>query len=155
MRKITCCILALTLIACLAACNNDSSASSAWDLAELIGQNDDFTVWIGDAQHHFHSIRADSEQYADAVEVLNGLTVSHRKDGEKTLNDAKNMMVLETIDHRVQYFAFNGDFTEMWVTDIGDGTPYDDYCTVYKVKNPQSVKRFFENACEADTEYEK
>lgn len=154
MRKIICFIFVLMLIACLVGCSNASSSGSVWELADLIGQDDDFSVWIGDAQYHFHSIRADSEQYADAVKVLNGLTVSHRKDGEKTLNDAKNMMVLETTDHRVQYFAFNGDFTEVWVTDNGDFTPEDDYCTVYKVKDPQSVKRFFEDTCEADTEYD-
>ena len=42
MRKIICFIFVLMLIACLVGCSNASSSGSVWELADLIGQDDDF-----------------------------------------------------------------------------------------------------------------
>ena len=89
-------------------------------------------------------------------------------------------MVLETSDHRVQYFLFNEDFTVVWAADNSwiyentqssqnDGTYHADMifnaseqynewsnteCTAYRVRNPRSVREFFESVCRQDDKYD-
>ena len=152
---------------------------NVWDIADHIRRNDDFYVWIGDRQHHTHYIIGDENQSA-AENVLDGLKLSQRSVGNRTFNEAQNMIVLETSDHRVQYFLFNKDFTAIWAADNrwisantygaqNDGTynanmifnaseQYTEWsdtaCTAYRIKNPRAVREFFKSVCEQDTKYD-
>ena len=151
---------------------------NVWDIADHISRNDDFYVWISDSQHHTHYITSDEAQSA-AENVLDNLKLSQRSIGNPPFNDCKNMIVLETPDHRVQYFLFNEDFTAIWAADNrwisantygsqNDGTyhanmifnaseQYAEWsnteCTAYQVRNPRAVREFFESVCEQDNKY--
>ncbi|MBQ9080583.1 MAG: hypothetical protein IJY27_05880 [Clostridia bacterium] len=159
-------------------------SGSVWDIAEFIGQDDDFLIWISDSEYHNHFINSSSDQHSDAVKVLNGLKLSRKKGGKRTFADAKNTIVLETTGFespaRVQYFLFNEDFTVVWVADNSwiyensrgsqeDGTyhagmifdasnKYNEWteteCAAYRVRNPRAVREFFEAVCEQDDKYD-
>jgi hypothetical protein len=152
---------------------------SAWDIAECIGRNDDFYVWISDSQHHTHYIDSNEAQSA-AEKVLDNLKLSQRSVGNYTFFDQQNMIVLEVSDHRVQYFLFNEDFTIMWAADnswiyennrgtqdndtyhagmiFNASEQYNEWgnteCAAYRVRNPRAAREFFENVCKQDTKYD-
>lgn len=151
---------------------------SVWDIAECVGRDDDFYVWIGDAKSHNHfDLTTDPPQ--DAKAILDSLKLSQRSIGNRTFFDSANMIVLEVSDHRVQYFLFNEDFTVVWAADnswIYENTrgtqdndsyhagmifnaseQYNEWgnteCNAYRVRDPRTVRKFFEAVCEQDDKY--
>ena len=154
-------------------------SNSAWDIAECIGRDDDFYIWIGDSQHHTHFINSEDVQPI-AEKVLDGLKLSQRSVGNYAFFDRENTIVLETSDHRVQYFLFNENFTVVWAADnswIYENTQgsqnnatynagmifnaseqYNEWgnakCAAYRVRNPRAVREFFETVCEQDDKYD-
>ena len=151
---------------------------NVWDIADHISHDDEFYVWIDNSQRHTHYIDSGEVQSA-AENVLDDLKLSQRSIGNHPFNDYKNMIVLETSDHRVQYFLFNEDFTAIWAADNrwisantygaqNDGTyhagmifnasaQYNEWSntaqTAYRVKNPRAVREFFKSVCEQDNKY--
>jgi len=133
-------------------------SNSVWDIAELIGKDDDFYIWIAAPQYSNFSIQGYPELSAEGKEVLNCLKLSCKAVDECTFADAENFLVLETTTgHAVQYFLFNEDFTMVWAVDNSwieedsEITQYEEICLAYRVKNPWTVKRFFEKVTGLDT----
>lgn len=154
-----------------------------WDIAECIGHDDDFYVWIGDSKHHNH-FDITTEPPQDVKDILNNLKLSKKSIGNRTFSNRENMIVLETAgigqNPRVQYFLFNEDFTVVWAADNSwiyeneRGSQDDDtYHTemifnaseqynewsnteraAYHVHNPHAVREFFKAVCNQDDKYD-
>ena len=82
------------------------------------------------------------------------------KVGEYTLpyNSNRNQVTIEK-DHKVQYFFFNEDFTEVWCFDSDRVDEYVENSAepvgdVYKVKNPWKIRKIFKDSCENDPKSE-
>lgn len=160
-----------------------SPARSVWDIAECIGRDDDFYVWIGDSKHHNH-FDISTEPPQDVKDILNNLKLSKKTIGNRTFSNRENMIVLETAgigqNPRVQYFLFNEDFTVVWAADnswiyenergsqdddtyhaemiFNASEQYNEWSNTeratYRVRNPRAVREFFKNVCEQDTKYD-